>query len=330
MSNRTDLATTVTINSTYAGEFSGKYISAALLTASTLDDGGVTIMPNVKFKQIIQKIATGDLIADGSCDFAASSSVTLSEVVLQPLEFQVNLQLCKSDFINTWNSIQMGYSAFNNNGLPTSFSDYLIGYVASKVAAQNEINLWTGNLGGAQAGEYNGIETLAAADATVIDVAGAVPVTAANVIEKMQDVVDLIPNTLFGKEDLNLYVSNKIAKLYIRALGGFGATLNVAGTENVSDRGGAGTDNKGTQWYSNGSLSFGGIPVFVARGMSDNTMIAAEVSNLFFGTGLLSDYNEVRVIDQTPITGSQNVRIIMRFTSAVAIGVGADVVYYAG
>ena len=319
MSKRTDLATTVTISSSYAGEFSSKYISASLLSASTIDDGGVTVMPNIKFKQVIQKVETGDLIADGTCDFAASSSVTLSEVVLQPEEFQVNLNLCKSDFLNTWDAIQMGYSAFNNNGLPSSFSEYLIGYVASKVAAQNEINLWTGNLGGAQAGEYNGFETLAAADATVVDVAGAAALTAANIIDKMQDTVDAIPNTLFGKEDLKLYVSNKAAKLYIRVLGGFSSNLGAAGT-----------DNKGTQWYNNGSLSFGGIPIFVARGMSDNTMIAAESSNLFFGTGLLSDYNEVRTIDQTPIDGSQNVRIILRFTASCAIAVGADVVYYAG
>ena len=320
MSNRTDLATTVNITSTYSGEFSSKYISAALLTAKTIDSGGVTIMPNIKYKQVIQKVETGDLITDGTCDFVASSSVTLSEVVLEPLEFQVNLQLCKSDFINTWDAIQMGYSAFNNNGLPTSFSDYLIGYVASKVAAANEINLWTGNLGGAQAGEYNGFETLAAADATVLDVAGAVPLTAANIIDEMQKVVDLIPNALYGKEDLTLYISNKAQKLYVRALGGF----SVAATSN------AGSENRGTQWYDNGSLTFGGVPVFVARGMSDNTMIAAEKSNLFFGTGLMSDYNEVRTIDQTPITGSQNVRIIMRFTAAAQIGVGANVVYYAG
>jgi hypothetical protein len=320
MSKRTDLATAVTISSTYAGEFSGKYISAALLTASTLDAGAVTIMPNIKFKQVIQKVETGDLITDGTCDFVASSSVTLSEVILQPLEFQVNLQLCKSDFISTWDAIQMGYSAFNNNGLPTSFSDYLIGYVASKVAAANEINLWTGNLGGAQAGEYDGYETLAAADATVLDVAGAVPLTATNIIDEMQKVVDLIPNALYGKEDLTLYISNKAQKLYVRALGGF----SVAATSN------AGSENRGTQWYDNGSLTFGGVPVFVARGMSDNSMIAAEKSNLFFGTGLMSDYNEVRTIDQTPITGSQNVRIIMRFTAAAQIGVGANVVYYAG
>ena len=320
MSNRLDLATTVNITSTYAGEFAGKYISAALLSSSTIEDGGVTVMPNVKYKSVIQRIETGTLIADGTCDFTPISNVDLTEVIIMPEEFQVNLQLCKSDFINTWEAQQMGFSAFNPNGLPTSFADYLVGYVAGKVAAANETNIWTGNLGGAQAGEYNGLETLAAADATVIDVPGAVALTAANIIDQMQAVVDLIPNALYGKEDLKLYVSNKAAKLYVRALGGF----SVAATAN------SGTDAKGTQWYSNGSLTFGGIPIFVGRGMSDDTMIAAESSNLFFATGLLNDYNEVRVIDETPITGSQNVRLVMRFTAAAAIGVGADVVYYAG
>ena len=319
MSNRLDLATTVNITSTYAGEFAGKYISAALLSSSTIEDGGVTVMPNVKYKSVIQRVETGNLIADGTCDFTPSSNVDLTEIVIQPEEFQVNLQLCKSDFINTWEAAQMGFSAFNPNGLPTSFADYLVGYVAGKVASANETNIWTGNLGGAQAGEYNGLETLAAADATVIDVAAPVALTSVNIIDKMQEVVDLIPNALFGKEDLRLYVSNKAAKLYIRALGGFTATIGAAGT-----------DNRGTQWYNNGSLSFGGIPIFVGRGMSDDTMIAAESSNLFFATGLLNDYNEVRVIDETPITGSQNVRLVMRFTAAAAIGVGADVVYYAG
>ena len=64
--------------------------------------------------------------------------------------------------------------------------------------------------------------------------------------------------------------------------------------------------------------------------MSDDTLLAAESTNLFFATGLLSDYNECRTIDMTPVDGSQNFRFILRFTAAAAIGVGADVVYYAG
>ena len=45
----------VSLTTTYAGEFSGKYIAAALLSADTLDKGLITVMPNVKFKSVIQK-----------------------------------------------------------------------------------------------------------------------------------------------------------------------------------------------------------------------------------------------------------------------------------
>jgi hypothetical protein len=53
-----NLSTTSSITTTYAGEFAGKYIAAALLSAPTLEKGGITIMPNVKFKQVIKKVST--------------------------------------------------------------------------------------------------------------------------------------------------------------------------------------------------------------------------------------------------------------------------------
>ena len=47
------MATTTSITTTYAGEFAGEYISAALLEGSTLSGGGLTVKPNVKFKEVI-------------------------------------------------------------------------------------------------------------------------------------------------------------------------------------------------------------------------------------------------------------------------------------
>ena len=76
-------------------------------------------------------------------------------------------------------------------------------------------------------------------------------------------------------------------------------------------------------------MSFGGVPVFVGRGMSDDFMMAAESSNLFFGTGLLNeDWNQVAVVDMSEVDLSQNVRIGMRFTAATQIGCCDDIVTY--
>ena len=134
----------------------------------------------------------------------------------------------------------------------------------------------------------------------------------------MGKLVDAIPSALYGKEDLNLYVSQNVARAYVRALGGFAA----------AGLGANGTNAQGTQWYNNGSLSFDGVKIFVANGLSDNYMVAAEKSNLYFGTGLLSDHNEVKVIDMADIDGSQNVRVVMRLTAGVQYGIGSDIVLY--
>ena len=307
------MATTTSITTTYAGEFAGKYISAALLSASTIENGGIEVKPNVKYKEVIKKLATNDLVKNATCDFDATSTVTLTERILTMEEFQINLQLCKKDFASDWEAISMGYSAFDN--LPPSFQDFLLAHVAAKAAQNNEISIWRG--ANATAGQFDGLVTLATADATVIDVAGEA-ITAANVIEEMGKVVDAIPSALYGQEDLYLYVSQNVARAYVRALGGFAA----------AGLGANGTNAQGTQWYNNGSLSFDGVKIFVANGLADNYMMAAQKSNLYFGTGLLSDHNEVKVIDLADLDGSQNVRVVMRFTAGVQYGIGSDIVLY--
>jgi hypothetical protein len=307
------MATTTSITTSYSGEFSKKYISAALLSAPTIDNGGIEVMPNVKYKSVINRIATDAIVKDATCAFDPTSTVTITERVITPQEYQVNLELCKKDLRSTWQSIEMGMSAFDT--LPKSFADFLIGHVAAKVAEKMETNIWRG--ADANNGEFNGFVALATADSAVVDVVGTT-VTASNVIAELGKVVDAIPAALYGKEDLYIYVSQNVARAYVRALGGFGA----------SGLGANGTNAMGTQWFNNGSLSFDGVKLFVANGLASNYMMAAQKSNLYFGTGLLSDQNEVRVIDQAEVTGAQTVNVIMRFTAAVQYGIGSEIVLY--
>jgi hypothetical protein len=312
------MPTTTTQNASvaYNGEFAGQYISAALLSASTLENGGLTVKPNIKFQEVIKTISTDDIVKDADCDFTATSTITLDERTLTPEFQQVNLQLCKKDFQNDWEAISMGFSAHDT--LPSNFSDFLISHVAAKVAQRTEQSIWAGDT--STSGQFNGLTTLLGADAslpTANEIAGTT-VTASNVVAQLGSIVDAIPSTLYGSEDLNIYVSQNIARAYVRALGGF----SVAATSN------AGTDNKGTQWYGGGALSFDGVKLFVANGLADDTAVAAEKSNLYFGTGLLADHNEVKVIDMADIDGSQNVRVVMRFTAGVQYGIVDDIVTY--
>ena len=309
------LGTTTNITTTYAGEFAGEYIAAALLSASTITDGGVTVKPNIAFKEVIKKLDTGSLVSDATCDFNPNSSVTLTETILQPTELQVNLQLCKADFVSDWEAQSMGYGMAQT--LPPKFSDFMIAHVAAEIAQKTETTIFQG--AAANVGEYDGFQALLTADATVVDVAvvgGGVD--AANVVAELGRVVDAIPAALYGKEDLFIYVPSSIAKFYVQALGGFAA--NGLGANGVS--------NMGTQWWNNGSLTVNGVKIFVSPGLANNQMIAAQRSNLFFGTGLLNNMNEIRIIDMSEIDGSQNCRFVARFTAGVQIGIGSDIVYY--
>lgn len=309
------MATTTSITTTYAGEHAGKYISAALLSSNTIENGGVEVKQNIKYKEVIKRLSTNDLLKDSTCDFTATSAITVVERVLEPKELQVNLQLCKADFRSDWEAISMGYSAFDN--LPKTFQDYLLGHIVAKVAEANEVNIWQGATG--TTGEFNGFVTLLTTDASLPaanEVTGTA-ITAANVIAELGKIVDAIPASLYGKEDLAIYISQNIYRAYVRSLGGFGS----------SGLGAAGVNAQGNN-QSFGDLMFDGVKLFVANGLPNNTAIAAEKSNLYFGTGLLNDTNEVKVIDMADIDGSQNVRIVMRMTAGVQYGVVEDIVTY--
>jgi len=303
----------VSLTTTYAGEFSGKYIAAALLSADTLDKGLITVMPNVKFKSVIQKAATDDIVKDASCGFEPNQgTLTLTEAILQPEEFQVNLDICKKDLHDSWEAEQMGFSAFSD--LAPNFADFVLAHVASKVADRTEKNIWSGSTG--TSGQFDGFTTLLDADGDFGNGVTGAAITTANVIAELGKTVDAIPTAVYGSEDLFLYAASDVIRAYTRSLGGF-----QSGGEGAN-----GYENKGNN-QSLGSLFFDGIPVVAIRGAAAGTIIAAEKSNLFFGTGLLNDLNEVRVIDMAENDGSQNVRVVMRFTAGVQYAQVNDIVY---
>lgn len=120
------------ITSTYAGEFSGKYIAAALLSGNTISKGGIEVRPNIKYKEVVKKVATSGLIVDSTCDFTSAGNITLTERIIQPEEFQVNNEFCLTPFVSDWEAVSMGYSAYDK--IPAKFSDFLIAHVAKEVA----------------------------------------------------------------------------------------------------------------------------------------------------------------------------------------------------
>jgi len=305
----------LSITSTYAGEFAGKYISASLLSGNTIANGLIEVKPNVKFKEVLKRVDLSGMIANASCDFTDAGTVALTERILEPKSLQINLELCKTPFESDWEAVSMGYSAHDD--LPKTFSDYFIGLMAGKIAEATENSIWSGSAG---AGSFDGFSTILTAATLptgqdIAKVAGGV--NAGNVIDELGKVVDAIPSSLYGNDDLLMYVSQNVFRAYKRALGGFQA--NGVGANGVNGQGA--NQDIDVQFFD-------GVKVVSANGLADDTMVATLKTNLYFGTGLLADTNEVKVLDMADLDGSKNVRFIARYTASVQIGVLEDVVFY--
>jgi hypothetical protein len=299
-----------TTTSNFSGKAAGFYISAALKEAKSL--GYLTMIENVKFKSNIQKQALSGVLADATCNFNGAGTLAMTEAVLEVKNLQVNLDLCKSTLLDSWESLQMRAGA--GAPPPASFDDYVISYMAGVIADGTEGGIWLGTAAGA--GSFQGFVgtggyLLAAQDGTVVQVdnsgGAGTAYTAANIIANLQDLTAAIPAAVYVKEDLHIYMSPKTFRLYISAVSTLGY-INAYSMNKDYD------------------AVFEGVKIAVCPGMRNDTMVAAQKSNLFYGTDLLSDATRITILDMAALDGSDNMRLVARYSSGVKQGIGSDIV----
>jgi len=298
-----------TTTSNFAGKAAGFYISAALNQANSLDY--LTMIENIKFKSNIQKMAGSSLVADASCNFDGAGTLALTENVLEPKNLQINLDLCKATLLDSWEALQMRAGA--GAPPPASFDDYVISYMGEIIANGVEGSIWSG--AATTPGEFEGFLTATtgafAVDGTVNASTASGAYTAANIIANLQQLTsDMATNisAVLRKEDLHIYMSPKTYALYVSAV----STLGYVNAYNM-----------------NGDYApvFEGYKIAVCNGMPNDELVAAEKSNLFFGTDLLSDQTRIALMDMAALDGSDNMRLVARYSGGVQLGIGADIVH---
>ena len=298
-----------TTTSNFSGKAAGFYISAALKEAKSLDF--LNVIENIKFKSNIQRMAGSGVVADATCDFTGAGTLALTEKVLEPKNLQINLDLCKSTLLDSWEALQMRAGA--GAPPPASFDDYVISYMGEIIAEATEESIWSGT---AVAGKFNGFlgaatgYLLPGVDATVVQSTASGAYVAGNIIANLQTLTDDMATNISAvlrKEDLHIYMSPKTYALYISAV----STLGYVNAYNM-----------------NGDYApvFEGYKIAVCPGMADNELVAAQKSNLFFGTDLLSDATRITLMDMAQLDGSDNMRLVARYSAGVQTGVGADIV----
>jgi len=296
------MPTTTSLTTTFAGREAAGYIRAAFLSNESL--AAVTFKENIEYKQVVRKLVDSITFANATCDFTPTGTVTLTERILTLEKFQVHRQLCKKDFLADWEakSEQDGF-------LHASLTDALIANVLAGVAANNERLIWQGV--NATAGEYAGFETLFLADAAVLDVSSPEAITSTNVIEEMGRLVLTLPTRVRrATEKPVIAVSSNVAEAYRSAILGLGGGYYLYQGESVV-----------MNWQ-------GQYEVIECPGMSDDTMAMYQKSNLWFGTNLLDQWNNVAVLDMYQYDLSDNVRFAASFFAGVQYGFGDEIAFY--
>lgn len=302
--NTHNFATNPSVTATYAGEMALPYVYAATLSAPTLANGNVTILQNVRFKAPIPVMANTDLIMAGGCDFDNTATTTLTESVLEVQDLMVNLQLCKGNFRTWW----QGDDYTINNGVPDDYADALLLYIAGEVQGTVERNIWQGDKTGA--GTYALFDGLpvnwvanggtASALTNVIDAVG-------SVIDGLAEVVALIPTNIVGDyENVNIYVNPQTIDCYNIAIGQLGGGYNNATSDG-------------------GQIRFGGYNLVSSPGLALGYFAVARAQDLAVGIGQADSVEMAQAIDMTPLDGSDNYRITMRFAVGTQVGVAGNV-----
>lgn len=298
------------ITSNYAGEHAGQYIGASLKSAKSLEF--LTVLENIKNKRNITKVATSGLIVDATCDFSDAGTLTLTERILAPELLQINVDLCKKDLLADWQAAQMSAGA-HNSGMSSDFAAFVMSHLSDTIADHVESKIWGGNNTGS--GEFTGLMHAGNGhfenDAAIVEATNsggaATAFSATNIDENLGLVTASIPTAVYTKEDLYIYMSVASYRLYLenQAAAGYQQLYNM---------------NDGFVPMYNG------IKIAVCPGMIDNKMVAAQKSNLFFGTDLVSDQTEVRMLDMSALDGSDNVRVVAKFSGGTQHAQGADIV----
>ncbi len=313
-----NLATTTTITSSYAGEQVLPFLSAALFQGDTLANKWVNIHPNVKYKAVLPKIDfTDGLLQVDACDFTPTGTLTKGESVITVMDAMINLQFCITPWEHDWLAGSMMAGA-NNSAFPADFQTYLLNQVAKECSKQVEHIIWKSGFSGTSAtttytlAGISGFVKLLNDSSSTIKIAGTT-LTANNFLGELGKVYAAAYDQTIDSQVI--VMNKKSSKLFRQAV--------LSGA----------TGSNSTNLLSPADFQYLGVPIKVAPGLPDNVMImyvpGTEITgDLHFATDLLSDFAEVQLIDQRPISGAKNVNVVMRMKMGTAVPYAAQCTLY--
>lgn len=289
------------------GEFASGFYQKAFFESTAISN--FTKWLNIKGKERIAKIDAASVIQDDDDTFGATDiNLSQKQITVQgkKINFEVAISTLEQDFISK--SLQPGA---NTVATPAEFMNSMLDF-AGKLAAQ-DIEKLTWSSSDSEGLVYKALhDTSDGTTSGTTNLGGKVTgttVTSSNVFTELGKVFAAIPAQVMGKDDLVIFVSSNVMKAYKQAFG----------TSALSNGGFASTL---------GEYNYLGVKLIEAKGMSANTMFAATLSNLGFGTDLEEDYKGIMIVNLWETQGVPKIRFVARFKFSVDYVQSSEVVLY--
>jgi hypothetical protein len=288
-----------------------EFYSKAYISEDIVDN--YRTLPGVKSETKLARTLFTSVLKASTCNFP-STTESLDAIDISVCPVSALGEICRFDLEQSWISAQM-VKGSNGSFEVANFMNYYWGEMAKEIGSEIEQIRWRGNTATASfTGDTaflklcDGYEKKLAADTDVIDVS-ATTITSSNVLAEMIKVVNALPAVLKAKRgDLRFYVAPNVALAYELA---------------------AAQGN--TQSYITQSLglSFLGIKVVVAEGMSDNTMVLTRKDNLIYAFDGEGDSKALKAVNLEDSVAEPLLRTRANIKIGFEIVNGNEIVYYA-
>jgi hypothetical protein len=298
----------LTDNTTFYGKDAEGFFKKVLTSGVAKNE--LALIPNVKSKIKLAYSDLGNILQSDDCSFSATGEGSLNQKTMEVCDLKVNLEYCATTFEANYLSLQLRAGSNNEEVMPTSYADFVVNYVAEKVAADLEIVMFQGNTATASYpySLCDGLVKQLLADGSVIDVsATASSITAANVVGELNRILEAVPADVRQQPNFKIFVSQELAFAYKQAQASTQGGLFLVGDK---------------------ELNYLGFRLIPTSGLLAKQAIAFNADKVFFLTDLVSDWDDIIIIPQRNISGARTERFATSLKFGVNYLYGNEIVLY--
>lgn len=251
---------------------------------------------NIKEKTKIGSLGFGSLLFPAECDYQGGNS-TLGAKEMDICKAQIGTEVCmyemETSFLADWMN-----SGSNGDWMPANFASFFFEELGRTVSDKLEVLTWQGDTDvvfdaedeSTFIGICDGLEKqLCGATIPVAQNITGTTVTSSNVIAELTKVYEVIPTKVRqDKSKVKWFISQNIADAYLLAVA-----------------------SQSAEQYTNKDpeLKFLGFTLSVGAGMSDNVQTVSLGTNYVFLADMVSDPEDLTVIDMSKTDGSKKWRV---------------------